>query len=189
MPRGPNDIMSNPKRMVLSKMGVGDILRSSSSMVFEWCRRKTLAPMHHSRSCQLRLHISGSDIRRCNNCLRVCIESNITKKIWTWCRLGWLHIPISFSQWKLGIRRLRRILGVISMECKDYYFQCQRVAGWLKRSRLRSFLVSNKVDMCMIQETKVGVMKEMVVREIWGKKGYHWVAAPSIGMSGGMLII
>ncbi|KAG5099398.1 hypothetical protein JHK82_044450 [Glycine max] len=38
--------------------------------------------------------------------------------------------------------------------------------------------------MCMIQETKDGVMKEMVVREIWGKKGYHWVAAPSIGMSG-----
>lgn len=40
-----------------------------------------------------------------------------------------------------------------------------------------------------MQETKIKDMNDMVIKDVWGKSSSHWLALPSCGASGGIVLI
>lgn len=44
-------------------------------------------------------------------------------------------------------------------------------------------------DILVLQETKIEVMSDLIVADVWGSYSNDWLALPSWGASGGILLI
>lgn len=58
-----------------------------------------------------------------------------------------------------------------------------------RRITIHKALSGVYLDILVLQETKIAIMSNLMVKEIWGKASSHWTALPSLGASGGILLI
>ncbi|XVF33934.1 hypothetical protein REPUB_Repub18cG0013800 [Reevesia pubescens] len=59
----------------------------------------------------------------------------------------------------------------------------------IKWGVLRNLISSYKAEMVLIQETKMELIKDYFIRNIWPDLNFEWLFQPSLGSSGGLLII
>lgn len=58
-----------------------------------------------------------------------------------------------------------------------------------KRGRFKKFLLENKVDFLMLQETKKSGIDEGVIRSFWGSRNMEFSEVDADGLSGGLLCV
>ena len=58
-----------------------------------------------------------------------------------------------------------------------------------KRLTIRKMVKKHKVDVLLLQETKVGYDIHSVIRDIWGNKRCAWDWVPAVGTLGGLINI
>ncbi|KAK9939072.1 hypothetical protein M0R45_015781 [Rubus argutus] len=58
-----------------------------------------------------------------------------------------------------------------------------------KRRVIKDKLLNSKADVIIIQETKKEVIDRRLICSIWGVRYTDWVSCPSIGSSGGILVM
>ena len=58
-----------------------------------------------------------------------------------------------------------------------------------KRTTVRRLVKKHKVDVLLLQETKVALKILSIIRDIWGNSGCAWDWVPSVGASGGLITI
>lgn len=59
----------------------------------------------------------------------------------------------------------------------------------MKRKRLNHLLVKDKADICFLQERRIQLLDENIVRSLWGGHKVGWTGKNSEGYSGGLLIL
>lgn len=57
------------------------------------------------------------------------------------------------------------------------------------RHVIRNLISSGKVDICMLQETKIQRMKNSVAQAFWESSEVTWSAKNNVGKSGGMILL
>lgn len=72
---------------------------------------------------------------------------------------------------------------------EDSNHKYERVGGAAKRRRLRKMIVEEKIDLCMIQETKSSDLSKRMISSIWGEPNFDWISKNAVGQSGGMLSV
>ena len=55
------------------------------------------------------------------------------------------------------------------------------------RSIVRQVIQLQKIDAALIQESKINLGEDRVVKEIWGDKFIKWASLKAVGNSGGIL--
>lgn len=58
-----------------------------------------------------------------------------------------------------------------------------------KRSRIRSLISTEQLDLCLLQETKCTQCDDRLIASMWGGSDFEWVARHSNGLAGGLIII
>ena len=58
-----------------------------------------------------------------------------------------------------------------------------------KRKRMKETISKATLDVVLLQETKLETVDDMVVRDIWESRFKGWECLPSVGASGGVLVI
>ncbi|XP_058726795.1 uncharacterized protein LOC131598187 [Vicia villosa] len=58
-----------------------------------------------------------------------------------------------------------------------------------KRKRVSFLLQSLKIDICLLQETKIPCFSDSLAKSFWGENGVEWTASNSVGAAGGMVIL
>lgn len=66
-------------------------------------------------------------------------------------------------------------------------FNVRGLGSRVKREEVWEFFSKNKLDLCCIQETKLGVFSEMIGRTIWRGERVIWCVEDALGRSGGIL--
>lgn len=61
--------------------------------------------------------------------------------------------------------------------------------SFIKRKRIGHRNQAGKVDVCMLQETKLSSFSLKIAEEFWGSKEVEWTHLDSIGASGGSVIL
>lgn len=59
----------------------------------------------------------------------------------------------------------------------------------IERRRISSLILKNNADIFMIQETKLPILQEFVVKSFWSNNGIGFSFSNSMGRSGGLLIL
>ena len=57
-----------------------------------------------------------------------------------------------------------------------------------KRVAVKSIIKKSRADVVCLQETKMEVLGDEVVREVWGSRFIEWVSLPARGSAGGILL-
>jgi mannosylglycoprotein endo-beta-mannosidase len=68
-------------------------------------------------------------------------------------------------------------------------FNVRGLGSRVKRRKILDVIRKEKVDFLAIQETKMEVIPETLVRGLWGNCDFDWSYLPAIGSSGGILSI
>lgn len=63
------------------------------------------------------------------------------------------------------------------------------LGGASRRLVVRVPLRSQKVQIAMLQKSKLKGVSDMLVKEIWGRRYVKWVAADAVGAAGGLLLV
>lgn len=64
-----------------------------------------------------------------------------------------------------------------------------RLGSKEKRRVFKEHLRINKVDLIVIQETKISSMDNFLIKVIWDMRYIGWMALPSIGLVGGITLV
>lgn len=59
----------------------------------------------------------------------------------------------------------------------------------VKRAIVKEVICSNKIDVLMIQETKVSSVHDSLVKEVWGTSPAKWCCGDAVGSVGGILVV
>ena len=68
-------------------------------------------------------------------------------------------------------------------------FNIRGCGNIVKKKRLQHHIRTNKIDLCLLQETKVNTIYDSLIKSLWGDKDMDWTSKSSDGLSGGILII
>ena len=63
------------------------------------------------------------------------------------------------------------------------------LGGSMWKLVVKALLRRHKVQLTLLQETRLKEIDDSVIRETWGRKNVHWLAADVDGSSGGILIL
>jgi len=74
---------------------------------------------------------------------------------------------------------------------------CVKVISWNirglncpnKRSDVKRVLCRFACDIAILQESKLEVVGRQIVVSLWGRRHVQWLFLPSVGRSGGIIII
>ena len=58
-----------------------------------------------------------------------------------------------------------------------------------KRKRVKDTISKATPDVVLLQETKLEILDDLVVRDVWESRFKGWECLPSVGASGGVLVI
>ncbi|XXG89343.1 hypothetical protein AAC387_Pa12g1363 [Persea americana] len=72
---------------------------------------------------------------------------------------------------------------------KIFSWNVRGLGGAARRLVVKETLRSNKVQIALIQETKLSSMSNKIVREVWGSKYLRWIAIDAVGSAGGILLL
>ncbi|KAL8512552.1 hypothetical protein ACS0TY_018873 [Phlomoides rotata] len=68
-------------------------------------------------------------------------------------------------------------------------FNSKGLGNKVKRSEIRGMVSRFRIDMCCIQETKMGKIESKLCRELWCDFNFDWAYKEADGRSGGILTI
>lgn len=80
-------------------------------------------------------------------------------------------------------------MGLLMVANEVNKFQCKGVASRVKRRSIKEMVSKEKVDMILIQETKLEVVDSKVCATIWGDENCAWQVVPAVNRGGGILCI
>ncbi|MCI04131.1 hypothetical protein A2U01_0025175 [Trifolium medium] len=63
------------------------------------------------------------------------------------------------------------------------------LGGRVKRRKVRELVRRERVDLLALQETKLATFTAPFIRGLWGLEGMGWCCNPTLGRSGGLLIM
>lgn len=59
----------------------------------------------------------------------------------------------------------------------------------IKKNKIWSLILAEKIDFMAIQETKMGMIDFSLCQQLWGNIDFYWRFTPACGNSGGILNI
>jgi hypothetical protein len=68
-------------------------------------------------------------------------------------------------------------------------FNARGLGSRVKRRKIRELVRSENIDFLAIQETKMEVVQDALVSNLWGSNDCCWAYLPAVGNSGGILSI
>jgi exonuclease III len=68
-------------------------------------------------------------------------------------------------------------------------FNIRGLGGRVKKRRIRELVRKEKIDVLAIQETKMGSVNPSFCCGLWGGENVAWKCNPSVGRSGGLLLL
>ena len=63
------------------------------------------------------------------------------------------------------------------------------LGGASRRLVVKEIVRSQKVQIVMLQETKLKGVSNNLVKEIWGRRSVKWVAVNAVGAAGGQMLL
>lgn len=75
------------------------------------------------------------------------------------------------------------------MDLKIFSWNVRGLGNRDKRVSINRSIVDAKPDIICVQETKIQSMSDSIIKDVWGSSTDSWVALPSWGASGGILVL
>ena len=63
------------------------------------------------------------------------------------------------------------------------------LGGASQRLVVKELLTRKKVQIALLQETKLKKANDSMVKEVWGSRYLSWVAVDAVGSAGGLLVL
>jgi len=86
-------------------------------------------------------------------------------------------------------RGWRCVVGWRVFSMKKIFYNVRGLGGFEKRGEVQRLVSKKKPYVLCIQESKLGVVDDMIVSSIWGTSLYGFSFQPSVGASGGLLTV
>ena len=65
----------------------------------------------------------------------------------------------------------------------------RRLGSWVKRAIIKESVQRNKIDLLLIQESKLRTVSNSIVKEVWGSSTTDWCCRDVVGAAGGIIVI
>lgn len=83
-------------------------------------------------------------------------------------------------------RSKTRIMMVLN---EDYKLECSGIGGEGEKELIKDILCKEKPDIVVFQETRKESIERKLMGSVWGVRFKDWTFLPSIGRSGGILMV
>ena len=83
-------------------------------------------------------------------------------------------------------KSVRKCRGIFQFQMKIAFGMFEALGGALRRMAVKEQIRRQKLQIVMVQETKLNEVSDSIVKQIWGKRYVKWEAVGALGLAGGM---